>query len=59
MTCHYTPSINFKSLMINAMFPTVYKYFFIFIPDKYINPVYNCKSYKIDFILIPEFNDNP
>lgn len=54
MTCQYAPAINFQSLMVNAMFPAVYNNLLIFISDKYINPVNNCKGYMVDFILISE-----
>jgi hypothetical protein len=55
MTCHDAPAVNFKPFICLAMFPAIQHNLFVFVSDKEVYPVNNCKAYEIKLILIPEF----
>ena len=55
MAGHYTITVNFKTLVFLAMFPTGNHYVLVFVSDKKVYPVYNSKTYKVKLVLIVKF----
>ena len=55
MAAHNAPAINFQSLFLLAMFPTVRHNVFIFVPDEKVYSVHNCKTYKVKLVLVSKF----
>ena len=55
MAGHYTITVNFKTLVFLAMFPTGNHYVLVFSSDKQVYPVYNSKTYKVKLGLMVKF----
>ena len=52
MARHDTPRIKFESFIFNAIFKTINYNVAVNPPNKNINPIHGCKTYKIKLIML-------
>jgi hypothetical protein len=52
---HDTPTVDFKALVLLAMFPAFNHDVFVFVSGKKVDPVYNSKAYEVKLVLVVEF----
>ena len=55
MAGHDIISVNFKTLILLAMFPAGNHYIFVFVSDEKVYPVYHSKTYKVKLVLVVKF----